>query len=72
MKKEAKVVMGVGAAGAIALGLYFATRAKAAPPPGLPYCCPYCSMCFETYEELVAHVKDAHAHERIPLPIEWD
>jgi len=47
-----------------------ATRAKAAPP--LEYCCPYCLVCFATYQELVDHVKTAHPGERIPLPIEWD
>ncbi|MDD4985452.1 MAG: C2H2-type zinc finger protein [Dehalococcoidales bacterium] len=57
----------------VAGGLVFAlTRKTEASTPPDEYCCPYCSMCFSTYEELVAHVQSAHPGERIPLPIEWE
>lgn len=61
------IVVGLGL---LTLGgiLYFTRRAEAAPR----YCCPYCAECFDTYEELVNHVKTEHPGERIPLPIEWD
>jgi len=64
------VAIGLGAVAAIGALIYFATRAKAAPPT--EYCCPYCPECFPTCEELVAHVELAHPGERIPLPIEWE
>lgn len=35
------------------------------------YCCPYCTECFDTYDELVAHVQTVHPGERIPIEIEW-
>lgn len=72
LSKNAKTGIVVGGLGLLTFGgiLYFASRAGAAPPEG--YCCPYCSECFATYEELVDHVKTEHPGERIPLPIEWD
>ena len=41
------------------------------PPPGLPYCCFYCSQCFATFDELVAHVQSQHPGERLPILIIW-
>ena len=68
LTKVQKVGIGLGVGGLI---VAIATiKVKAAPP--MEYCCPYCGMCFATYEELVAHVKSEHPGERIPLPIEWD
>lgn len=64
------VAIGLGAAAAIGALIYFATRARAAPPEGYP--CPYCPATFATYEELVEHVTTEHPGERIPLPIEWE
>ncbi len=73
-KREGKgvpavILVAVAAVGAT-LALYFATKAKAAPPEG--YVCPYCGETFATYDELVAHVQTAHAGERIPIPIIWE
>lgn len=71
MNRGAIVAIAVGVAGAIAVFMY--TQAKAAPPtPPEGWCCPYCQACFDTYEELVAHVQTEHPGERIPLPIEWE
>jgi len=67
-KKEKGIIAGVVATAIIA-GVAL-TGAKAAPPA--EWCCPYCSECFPSYEELVAHVKTTHPGERIPLPIDWD
>lgn len=67
LTKKQKVGAGLGIFGLITVVVV--TRAKAAP---LEYCCPYCSICFATYQELVDHVRDVHPGERIPLPIEWD
>jgi len=64
-----KAGIGLGVAGAIT-AVVAATRVKAAPLG--EYCCPYCSLCFATYEELVAHVREVHPGERIPIPIDWD
>jgi len=69
LSKKQKVGVGLGAGAAI-IAIVVATRAEAAPP--LEWCCPYCSECFATYEELVEHVRTAHPGERIPLPIDWD
>jgi len=71
MKKETKQGLAVvGSLVGTGLAIWGVTRVKAAPP--LEYCCPYCPMCFATYEELVDHVQTVHPGERIPLPIEWD
>lgn len=69
LSKEQKVGVGLGIFGLIT-AIVAATRAKAAPPG--KYCCPYCSECFDTYEELVDHVKSEHPGERIPIEITWD
>ena len=71
-----KVALTVGGL-AIGGGLLLAMRGKAGgaeEPEETPgeYCCPYCTSCFTTYEELVAHVQTVHPGERIPLPIEWE
>lgn len=65
-----KVAIAFGIILTIGLTAYFATRAEAAPPA--EFCCPYCSECFATYEELVDHVQTEHPGERIPIPISWD
>ena len=68
LSKNQKLGIGLGAAAAT-VGIV-AIVTKAAPAGG--WCCPYCSQCFATYEELRAHVETAHPGERIPLDIEWD
>lgn len=62
--------------GALALGgvmVFALTKKAAAGQPGV-YCCPYdpAHGCFDTYEELVAHVQDVHPGERIPIEINWE
>lgn len=69
LSKEQKVGVGLGIVGLIT-AIVAATRAKAAPPG--EYCCPYCTDCFPTYQELVDHVRDVHPGERIPIIIDWD
>jgi len=41
---------------------------KGAPPepPELKACCPYCTRCFATTEELLAHIESEHAEKTIP------
>jgi len=60
---------GLGILGTLAAIFGIRQLAKAAP---LEWCCPYCSLCFATYGELVEHVKSEHPGERIPIPIDWD
>ncbi len=69
MKKETAIALGVAAIA----GILLVTRARAAPPPE-GYCCPYNTAhgCFDTYDELVAHIQTVHPGERIPIDIEWD
>lgn len=62
LTKEQKT--GLGFLGALAAIFGIKQLTKAAPP----WCCPYCSQCFATYEELVDHVKAEHPGERIPIP----
>jgi len=68
LSKNQKIGIAVG--GLLTFGgiLYFTSRVRAAGE----YCCPYCAQCFDTYEELVDHVRTEHPGERIPLPIDWD
>jgi len=47
-------------------------QAEATLESVLLQCCPYCTECFDTYEELVTHVQTAHPGERIPIEIIWD
>lgn len=69
LSKPAKIGIGAAAVAAIVAVAYFVTRAEAFPGE---YCCPYCGECFDSYADLVDHVKEVHPGERIPLPIEWD
>jgi len=68
LTKEQKTAFGILGTLAAIFGIRQLT--KAAPPT--EWCCPYCTQCFATYEELVDHVKALHPGERIPLPIDWD
>lgn len=65
-----KVGIGLGATVGV-VALIFASKAQTAPSPE-GWCCPYCDLCFPTYQELVDHVIAEHPNQRIPLPIEWD
>ncbi|GAI92383.1 unnamed protein product [marine sediment metagenome] len=71
LSKEQKTGLGILGTLAAIFGIRQLTKAAPSPPPG-EYCCPYCAECFDTYEELVDHIKTEHPGERIPLPIEWD
>lgn len=55
-----------------AIAAFFGIKKLVEAVPKKEWCCPYCSQCFATYEELVDHVKTAHPGERIPIPIDWD
>jgi len=67
LTKEQKT--GLGILGALAAIFGIKQLTKAAPPT--EYTCPYCEATFSTYEELVAHVKEIHPGERIPIEIWW-
>ena len=69
LSKNQKLGIGIGAVAATVGVVALVTKGEAAPPEG--YCCPHCDLCFPTYEELRAHVEEAHPGERIPLEIEW-
>lgn len=67
MKNGKKIAIGLGVAGGISALIYFASKAKAAPP--LVYICPYCGAAFDTYEELLAHIESEHPGEPPPPPV---
>jgi hypothetical protein len=68
VKKGVAAVALIGG-GITALALVFARSASGGTHE---WCCPYCGECFPTYEDLVAHIQEAHPGARIPLPINWD
>lgn len=67
MAKDGKgISAGILLAGAtvgLGVALYFATRAKAAPPV---YTCPYCSATFSSESALLIHIETEHPTEPPP------
>jgi len=70
MTKKEKGIIAVVVAIATIAGV--ALRVGAVIPPSAEWCCPYCSECLLSYDELFDHVKTWHKDERLPIVIDWD
>jgi len=64
MTKAGKVILGIATAVGAFFGIRYLMKAAEESPP--TYTCPYCGETFETYEDLVAHVKAEHPSQPLP------
>lgn len=56
----------------VAIAAFFGIKKLVEAAPKKEYCCPYCSVCFDTLEELQEHVRVEHPGERIPIDVVWE